>query len=129
MSRANMTSSHRCAARSRAGKPCQMAALKRGRYCWNHSPAVSKQRAAARSRGGRRGLIAPAQGSADVSSIAALQGHVGQALADVLLRPSSEKKAASIARLVECARKLIVEGEVEQQLALLAARLDELEER
>lgn len=124
MSRAHMTNAHVCAARSRAGKPCQMRPLKGGRYCFNHSPAVARKRAAARKRGGRQTRIGPAKGVADVSSIPALQSHIGQALADTLLRPSSEKKAASIARLVECARRLIVEGELEQRLALIEARLD-----
>jgi hypothetical protein len=48
-----------------------------------------------------------------------LQHHIGQVLADVLLRDNTEKRASVVARLVEVARNLIDAGEVEARLEMI----------
>jgi hypothetical protein len=105
-----------------------MPAMKGQRHCFTHSPNAATARRSARQKGGRTrgiGYGVPA----DVSSIGALQRHLAQALGDSLIRPNSERRCVTIARLVEVARKLIEVGEVQQRLELVEARLAEMEGR
>jgi hypothetical protein len=106
-----------------------MAALKGKRRCFAHSPTTMHQRRAASSRGGRNNRTPKAQTSAPVSSTADLQRHVGQVLADVLLRENTERRALSVARLIEVARKLIEQEEVERRLEMVEQRLTAMERR
>lgn len=103
-----------------------MPAMTGQRHCFTHSPKAATARKAARVKGGRTrgiGYGVPA----DVTSIAALQRHLAQALGDSLIRPNSERRCLTIARLLEVGRKLIEVSEVEQRLALIEARLAHME--
>lgn len=100
-----------------------MPAMKGQRQCFTHSPKAAKARKVARVRGGKSrgiGYGVPA----NVGSIHALQAHLSQALGDSLIRPNSERRSTTIARLLEVGRKLLEHGELEQRLALIEARLD-----
>lgn len=103
-----------------------MAAMKGQRHCFTHSPKAAKARKAARVKGGKtRGI---GYGTpADVATITSLQRHLAQALGDSLIRPNSERRCITIARLLDVGRKLIEQGETERRLELLEARLDDLE--
>ena len=119
----------RCSARTRSGAPCGMAALKGQSHCFTHSPKTASKRRVARRRGGQATRTPKARAAADVASIQALQRHVGQVLADVLLRDNTERRAGAIARLVEVARGLIEVGDMERRLEMIEQRLDARTER
>jgi hypothetical protein len=63
-----------------------------------------------------------------VGSVGALQQHVGQVLADVLLRENTERRALAVARLVETARRLIEQGDMERRLHMIEQRLATMEQ-
>lgn len=100
-----------------------MRPLRGDTLCFRHSPRTVHQRRAASARGGRHNRTPKASSAVAVASIADLQRHVGQALADVLLRDNTERRANAVARLVEVARRLIEVGEVEDRMNLIEQRL------
>lgn len=100
-----------------------MARLKGERFCFTHHPRAAGQRAAARKHGGAATRTKKAAAPASVAGIAQLQQHVGQVLADVLLRDNTEKRALAVARLVEVGRRLLEHGELERRLDMIEARL------
>lgn len=101
-----------------------MAALSGQRQCFSHSARTVHQRLAASRRGGRKNRTAKASAPVAVKTIVELQQHVGKVLADILLRDNTEKRALAVARLVEVARRLIVEHEVAEWMELIEQRLD-----
>ena len=104
-----------------------MAPLKGERRCWAHSPRTARRRGLASSRGGRATRVGKAARPVPVASIPDLQRYVGQAIADVLLRENTERRANSIARLVEVARRLIEHGDLNDRLDLIERRLEAME--
>jgi hypothetical protein len=64
-----------------------------------------------------------AKAPADVSSIAALQKHLGRALADCQLLFNSASKAQAIARLLTVAVLLIEQDELRGRLEALETKL------
>ena len=104
-----------------------MQPLRGERRCFTHSPRAARQRAAARSKGGRRRRIAKATTPAPVATINDLQHHVGAALADVQLLENTTKRGGVIARLVLVAARLIETGELAERLGALEDRMDMLD--
>jgi len=101
-----------------------MRPLKGARYCFSHSANTVHARRSASRRGGQHNRTPKAKAPVLVQSIKDLQEHVGQVLADVLLRDNTERRALAAARLVEVGRKLIVDGDIERRLDAIEARLD-----
>ncbi|HEU4993228.1 MAG TPA: hypothetical protein VFT29_00330, partial [Gemmatimonadaceae bacterium] len=92
-----------------------MAALRGSRLCYNHSPGTARKRIASRRNGGRRTRVPNARTPLSVATIAELQQHIGQALADARMHGNSLQRSMVVARLVLAAVKLIEVGEVEQR--------------
>jgi hypothetical protein len=113
----------RCTARTAQGKPCRMPPMRGQARCFNHAKAVAAKRRAARAKGGSATKTAYATQPADVTTLTALQQHVGQLLADVMLRENTEKRALAAARLIEVARRLIESADLEARVAALEAVL------
>jgi hypothetical protein len=68
-----------------------------------------------------------AAASADVSSIAALQVHVGRLLADTLLLENSPRRSMTASRLILVALRLIEAGDHERRLDAIEERLNAME--
>lgn len=100
-----------------------MAPLKGSPFCFCHAPTAAARRAKARRRGGQRTRIGYATAPAAVATVADLQGHIGQALADVQRLENSTKRSATVARLVETARRLIEVGSLEERITALEQRM------
>ena len=97
----------RCTATTAHGTPCRMPRLKGRAKCWAHDKGhrVAAQRA--RAKGGRHTAVGYAQGRADVETVKALQGHLGQVLGDCLLLPNTARRAHTIARLLVVGLQLL----------------------
>ena len=108
---------------------CRAHALKDDTYCFNHSqrPDVIDKRAAARSRGGRRGKVLEAAYIESIDSIDDLKQVLADALNELRLCGSENivGKARAIGYLVNVAAGLLKDGDLEQRLSALEESLAE----
>lgn len=102
-----------------------MAPLKGSPCCFTHDARAAARRAKARRKGGQSTRAGYATTPADVGTIAALQGHAGRALADVLRLPNTEARGRTTARLILVALKLIADGDVMQRVEQIEDLLKE----
>lgn len=99
-----------------------MARLRGTKHCFAHSPKTASKRKAASAKGGRRGRVGYGV-PADVSNVNALQGHLAQVVGDQLVRPNGERRNATLARLIDVARRLIDQSELEARIAAVERKL------
>lgn len=104
-----------------------MKPLKGSRHCFAHSADTAHQRKAASSRGGQWRRVPNASAPTPVASIADLQQHIGQALADVLQHDNTLRRAMVVARLVMAAAKIIEDAAIIHRLDEIEARLQTME--
>ena len=102
---------------------CRTHALKDDTHCWNHSqrPDIIDKRAAARSKGGRRGKLQDAAYIDSIDSIDDLKAVLADALNELRLCGSENivGKARAIGYLVNVAAGLLKDGDLEQRIAAL----------
>ena len=120
-----MAAARRCKGKNKRGARCGMKPLRGTAYCWAHSstPTVQAKRNVARSKGGQARKQPKATAPADVSTLAGLQKHLGQVLADTLLLPNTPKRSAAAARLLSVGAQLIEASETKLTLEKLMAEL------
>jgi hypothetical protein len=118
------TSRRRCTAKTQTGSPCRMAPLVGTPRCWNHSQATRTKAQAARRKGGRRGRVGQADLPVNVKTVSALQGHLGQTLADVLRCEASLKKGMTVARLISVGLRLVEIEDLRQRVEQLEATIE-----
>ncbi len=108
-----------CSATNRSGGACLMPVLNGERFCWNHSPTVAAERAAARRRGGAtRVARESATGELpSLKSVADVRRELEQALADTKMLGNSARRATAVVSVLTLALKAIESGEWETRLA------------
>jgi len=93
-----------------------MPALKHSDLCWNHSPAVAAERAAARKHGGRLALSAPGE-TPTLRSAADIMREAETALGEAKQLPISGRKTAAVVAVLGLALRGLEIGEMETRLA------------
>lgn len=122
-----------CKAKTQSGKPCSMAAIKGGRYCFTHSPQLGKIRAEAHARGGQRARI-PHVGNAEAittqpRTIQEAMTILDYALAEVIAQENSIQRGRLLVAIAAGYVDAVKVGEIEPRLAALEAALRMREER
>ena len=114
-----------CAAKRKDGKPCQAFAVEGSRFCFWHEPGLARERAAARSRGGRARHNRTLDGDGgtvvlqDVGDVCRLLERVA---GDLFALETSVARARAVVYVCSVAIKAFEVGELEE-------RLDALEEK
>ena len=122
------TSRRKCEATTKAGKPCQAWAMDGSNFCFMHDPATVKERAAARSLGGRarHGRNVGATGDTEPVKIENM-GDVVQllnaAVNDLLHLENSIARARAIATLANSLIKALEFAELEDRVTALEMAL------
>jgi hypothetical protein len=115
-----------CKGKTTTGKPCKMAAMKGGRFCFTHEPTTRTAQAVARKLGGHN-THTPHAGNvatipADVASIDQARAILNYALAELLVMDNSIPRARALLSAFESFVKAFEIGELEQRIAALEAR-------
>ena len=116
----------KCHGKNSSGEPCKMAALKGERYCFNHSPNVRREQAAARKRGGEARhtphFADPSLLPAKVEKLEDASRLLTYTLAEVAGMDNSIARARVLLALHESFIRSIEIGELEQRIAALEAK-------
>ncbi len=115
-----------CKAKTKAGQPCKMRALKGSRYCFNHDPAAAAQRAAARKAGGQARhtphagdpSIVPEQ----IENIQDARKILDYVKNELLVADNSIARNRALLALFDSFLRSMEIGELEQRIAALEAR-------
>ena len=121
------TGKRQCQGKNRRGEPCNAPAGDSG-LCFWHAPARAKERAEARSRGGRarHGRTIGATGDAgpvSVQTMAEVVTLLERAVNDVLRLENSLQRARTIATLANVVIKALEFATLEERIAALEAAL------
>jgi hypothetical protein len=116
----------KCKAKTTAGAPCKMAAIKGTQYCFNHSPDVGPERAQARKRGGENRYTPhfadPDTLPEDMQSLADVHELLKYIQQEVIGMDNTLDRARILLGLADRFIKKIEIGELEQRIAALEAR-------
>ena len=121
---------NQCKGTTKAGIRCRFPALLEGDgYCYTHSPATAKQRAATSRKGGlrtaqkRSALV----GAIDFETPAGVRSFLEGLTVAAITGALASGTARDVAGIAESALRVRAGAEVQVTLDLLAARLDALE--
>jgi hypothetical protein len=118
-----MVMRRQCAFQSSNGKPCRMAPLKDGEFCWVHSPDRKKDVEEARRLGGLRHKREVAISSAyqfdSLDNLKGLRRILVIALIDTLAIENSIPRNRTLGSLVQVALHSIVLDSLEERIAAL----------
>ena len=119
-----MSDTRPCAATTRAGTPCPVAAMRASSFCYQHDPAMAGDRAESRALGGmrRRRSKLPAE-RVRLRSVADVTRLVERVAADCLLLDSGVKRCNTLLHCARVALDTIDAGTVSEQIAELQEAL------
>lgn len=115
----------RCQAIGTGGKPCGMAPIKGGEWCFQHDPSRAVERTEARRKGGQRGNRArsgPVGEPVPLRTVDQIMTVLEQAAGDAMQLDNSAERCRVLTSLAGQALKALEVGELE-------ARLEALEQR
>jgi len=112
-----------CKATTTTGTPCKMAALRGGKYCYNHSPGAGADRALSRKRGGAmrttRHFAKPDTLPAKVDTHTDAHALLNYTLAEVGGMDNTHNRARLLLSLFDSFIKSFEIGELEKRIAAL----------
>lgn len=116
----------KCKAKTSAGEPCKMQALKGSSYCFTHASEVGAARAMARKAGGARHRT-PHYGDPsiiphEVKTLDDANRILAYTLAETVPMENSIARARLLLALYDSFLKSLEVGELEQRIAALEAR-------
>ena len=118
-----LSTARRCEGRNKRGEPCGATVLRGSAYCWTHDPTKSKERLAARSKGGRarhgRKLAAGQAEGVTIKTAADVLAIVEMAVNDALGLENSVSRSRTLGYLAGVATKVLELAELEERVALL----------
>jgi hypothetical protein len=104
-----------------------MAPLAGEGFCWNHSPAVARERAGARRRGGSATktprLFPLPTGPTPLKDHAAVLAELERVVSETKLLPNSAQRSRAIGYLLFMGFKALEVGELEERIAAIEERL------
>ncbi len=117
-----------CAAIRPTGSRCRMAPLKGSAYCWNHDPSRSRDRTAARRRGGEATRTPPGT-PVPLRDVGAIQRELEAVVGDTKMQPNSPDRSRTIIAALRLGLDVLAAGVWENRLAGLERRLGSLDSR
>lgn len=120
-----MAAHPKCAAKTAAGKQCQMPPSASG-YCFAHDPGRGGQRAKARRAGGKARHVphsAAATPAAQLDSLADARAILAYALAETLVMDNSILRTRALVAIAQAGIEAWKIGELEQRLAAIEAAM------
>ena len=105
-----------------------MAPLRESDYCFNHDPAVGRQRATARKKGGRnRRTKKAARICKPLRSVGAVMEVLEGAVADTVVQENSAQRSHTLGYLAGVLLKALEIGELEDRVCALEKAFGESE--
>ena len=118
------TTTKRCTAKTKRGLPCKGWAVSGSDFCFVHDPSLAKERAAARSKGGRarHGRRIGQTGAGDpviLGDVGAVVRLLERVINDALSLENSLQRARTVGSLAGVVLKGLEVGELEDRVSAL----------